>query len=149
MKKKPNGLGFAGAIVSIVGSGVLALNFFYLAKISFIVSGLFNHPNITLGIVWLLLAMGSVVSVVFSSLFLTNYSKKIPAGILSIIFGGVIGGVLILVSSEDEETSTKETSTKETLKETSKKVSKEEEKAKLKEEVKKEILEEEKKKSKK
>ena len=93
-KEKPDGLGLAGAIISIIGAVSLLILFITLAISAFSISIL------GLGIFFLILAACPLISIIMSSLFIKDYKRKIPTGIMALIFGGLIGGIFILVSSE-------------------------------------------------
>lgn len=92
VKIKPNGLGIAGAILSIIGSSFFLL-MFLIFGISLLIGG---FP--LLGILFLLIFGVNVLNIIVSGMFLVDYNKKILAGVLGIIFGGILGGIFILVS---------------------------------------------------
>ncbi|NQX83535.1 MAG: hypothetical protein HRS50_02390 [Mycoplasmataceae bacterium] len=108
-KNKTNGVGMAGAILSIIFS---SLFIFQLIISMFVYSNLWLHetPNeetftfitiIVLLISFVLIL--HIVTLIFNIKFLTNHKNKIFTGIMGIIFGGIIGGILVLCSKEEVE----------------------------------------------
>lgn len=89
-KTKPDGLGVAGAILSIIGSTCFTIIF-----LIFWISCFINGAPI-LGIIWLLLFIANILTIIISALFLSNYKYKILSGVLGVIFGGFLGGIFIL-----------------------------------------------------
>lgn len=95
--KKPNGIGTAGAILSIIGSSLLCLVSFFYFIVSLFSVFIFS-PFIWMAIIFFILFIGGVVNIVLCAKFLKHSEYKITSGILGILFGFLIGGIFILIS---------------------------------------------------
>lgn len=84
-KLKPNGLGVAGVILNIIGG----ISIFYFSIICFVAGG-------GLIILGLILLCGSIIQIIINSIFLGDYDLKIGAGVMGLIFGGILGGIFVL-----------------------------------------------------
>ncbi len=98
-KEKPDSKGFAGAIVSIIGSFILTFVFLWLSIRSFVDSDFEDRSRPLIGIIYLGLMCTSIASVYFGFAFLKDYNQRLIAGILGIIGGGIL--ILVSYSSED------------------------------------------------
>ncbi|AGM25074.1 hypothetical protein [Spiroplasma chrysopicola] len=101
--KEPDNLCKAGCIVTIVFAAILIVTF--IAKganalvQAHIVSNVYYSTNaIVLGIIWFCFALAQIASILLAVFVLNGKaSNHIAAGVVSIIFTGIIGGILILV----------------------------------------------------
>lgn len=93
---KPNGIGQAGGILNIVFS---SLGIVFLAYTIILIMSI-PAPYGGGFILFLLFValIGQIASLVFNILFLKNYKFKVAAGVLGLIFSGLLGGIFVLVS---------------------------------------------------
>ncbi len=104
---KRTGIALGGTILNIVGTSLIIL-FCSLAFISILgaeKTNLYewNHPNWEISLViYIIFVIGAIISLVFSIIFLRGGSSKVPVGVLALIFGGILGGILILCSKDEE-----------------------------------------------
>ncbi|AHF60500.1 hypothetical protein P344_00130 [Spiroplasma mirum ATCC 29335] len=112
--KKPDGLCVAGCIVSLVCSGLALLVSFISAIVFFtgaafaekvvlgpqpyVDPGIIRSTGIGVGIFLIIFCCVQIAPVILCSLVLRGRAKSnIAAGVVSLIFSGLIGGILILV----------------------------------------------------
>ena len=79
--------GIFGNIITFFGAIVLAIIFALLM-------------NTKGNWYWTVLFIGSILSLLFTSIFISMAKCKVLAGIFGLLYGGIIGGVLILISEE-------------------------------------------------
>ena len=113
--KKPDGLCMAGCIVSLVCSGLAMLGLFISAIVFFtgatfadkvinigpqpyIDPGIIKLTGVGMGIFLIIFCCVQIAPIILCSLVLRGQAKSnIAAGVVSLIFSGLIGGILILV----------------------------------------------------
>lgn len=96
---KREGLAKAGAIVNIVLS-IISLVFgawFFIEFIIMLMIGFF-------ALIWLLISIALIIGAIFSIVsnvqYMNGADNKIMAGVLGLIFSGIIGGILVLISED-------------------------------------------------